>query len=267
MSAGAFMLESEMVPPLLPRLRTLAGWRAGSLHIYYEVPALRGVPDLVLARFDDAALDSWTRSPVTEYSQIATLVALAERAEAGVTVSSARDLATHVGLSSGHLGGVVLPRLAEQGLADQSSRGRWLLTKPFVSPVTRLVTVELKRHDRIGALHQATAHGQGADRAWVVLDAVRLRIESPRDRAILEAYESRGVGLATLSQDLGRVRVVARPRRGGAATFSRYVRRVARAVLAERVLDLHLGGGDSGPTWPVFGRTLATRSTHDMALG
>lgn len=266
MSGGAFMLESEMLPPLLPRLRTLAGWRAGSLHTYYEVPALRGVPDLVLARFDDAAMNDWTRPAVTEYSHIATLVALAERAEAGLTTSSTRDLASHVGLSPGHLSGVVLPRLAEQGFADQSRRGRWLLTKPFESPITRLVTVELKRHDRVGALHQATAHGQGADRAWVVLDAVRLRMESARDRAILDAYESRGVGLATLSRQLGRVRVVARPCNGGAASFSKYMRRVARAVLAERVLDLQLGGGNSGPTWPVFGRTLAVRPAKDMAL-
>lgn len=257
MSAGSFLLESDMIAALLPRLRRLAGWRKGEVDVFFEVPAARGVPDVVAVQFT-ASTRRGCRSAVVERADVAAWMALTDRAAAGEVVSSARDLAMHVGVSPGHLGRAVLPRLFVRDVVAPAGRGRWVLIAPYEIPVSRLVTVELKTRDRFGALHQAVAHGQGADRAWVVLDAARLPLHSAAGEAVRQAYASRGIGLATLRRGGGAVTVLSRPAPGGAHSFSDFTRRVARAVLAEQVFALHLAGLNAGPSWPVFGRDLPT---------
>lgn len=269
MSVESFLLESDMVAALLPRLRRLAGWRKGEFDVFFEVPAARGVPDVVVVEFKSSARDGY-RSAVVEQTDVAAWVALSERAATGQVVTAAQDLATHLGLSVGHLGRAVLPRLLERDIVAPAGRGRWRLIVPYEAPISRLVTVELKTKDRFGALHQAVTHGQGADRAWVVLDATRLPAHGRAGDVARETYASRGIGLATLRRGRGALTVLSRPAPGGARSFSGFTRRAARAVLAERVLALHLAGLDAGPTWPVFGRVLPTGrpggpSSHDHA--
>lgn len=257
MSVDSFLLESDMIAALLPRLRRLAGWRKGDIDVFFEVPAARGVPDVVAVEFKASARSGF-RPAVVEHTDVAAWVALTERATTGQVVTSAQDLATHLGLSVGHLGRAVLRRLLERDVVAPAGRGRWRLTVPYEAPISRLVTVELKTKDRFGALHQAVAHGQGADRAWVVLDAARLPAHGEAGDVARAAYASRGIGLATLRKGGGAMTVLSRPAPGGAGSLSDFTRRVARAVLAERVLALHRAGLDAGPTWPVFGRVLPT---------
>lgn len=265
MSVGSFLLESDMVAALVPRLRRLAGWRTGEVDVFFEVPAARGVPDVVVVQLK-APERGGRRSAVVEYTDVAAWVALTDRAAAGEAAATARDLAGHLGVTAGHLGRVVLPRLLKRDVVAPAGRGRWLLTVPYEAPVSRLVTIELKTRDRFGALHQALAHGQGADRAWVVLDAAHLPEHGAAGEAVRQAYARRGIGLATLREGRGAVQVLSRPAPGGARSFSDFTGRVARAVLAERVLALHLDGADTGPTWPVFGRVLpAGRPTDGSA--
>lgn len=246
-----------MVAAVLPRLRRLAGWRKGEVDVFFEVPAVRGVPDVVAVQFKASARRG-RRSAVVEHVDMAAWVALTDRAAVGEVVSSARDLAPHVGVSPGYLGRAVLPRLLDRDVVAPAGRGRWVLITPYEIPVSRLVTVELKIRDRFGALHQAASHGQGADRAWVVLDAARLPRHSAAGEALRQAYANRGIGLATLRKGGGTVTVLSRPAPGGVPSFSDFTRRVARAVLAEQVFAFHLAGLNAGPSWPVFGRTLPT---------
>lgn len=248
--------------------RGYVGWPAGvpvglTCSLRFRLSAAS--PDVVVVQFS-AVAHSARRGAVVEHSDLASWCAMTDRAGAGLMMASARDLAAHVGISPGHLARVVLPRLRERGVVAQAGRGRWELAEPHESPVSRLVTVELKTRDRFGALHQAVAHGQGVDRAWVVLDAARVRPEGAARAAVREAYASRGIGLGTLARGRGTVKVLIPPARGGASSFSEYTGRVARAVLAERVFALHLAGTDTGPTWPVFVRSLAP-SGHSAAPG
>lgn len=251
-----------MLAPLRSHLHRLIGGRGRRFEVFLEVPAIRGVPDIILTQFTDSAASRM--QAVTTHGDVATWLAMTDRQIGGAATATAKDLARHVGLSSGHIGSVVLPRLCNLGIVDQVRRGNWRLIQAYETPASRLVTIELKTRDKIGALMQASAHGQGVDFAWVVLDAARLQVNEPAWMDLGRAFSQRGVGVAILRRPRGGLTILSRPSIGGTISFSDFTRRVARALLAERTLGLRLTGSSTGPTWPVFGRDLAAiHNRHD----
>lgn len=243
-----------MTAPVLAVAHRLAGRRAGAVRTFTEVPAARGVADIVIVQFDPRML-AVERPAVGDYSDVLVLLALTDRAVGGVDAASTRDLACHVGFSSGHLTTTCLPRLRDKGLVKTVGRGSWTATSSYQSPVRTLATVELKRRDWLSGLRQASLHGVGADFAWTVLDSTALRTDRDRFQVASQAHRERGIGFATATPS-GRL-IMHVPARGGGPVADRsLLARANRALLAERVFDFATQGVSSGPTWPVFGREL-----------
>ncbi|MEU3112879.1 hypothetical protein ABZ652_02220 [Micromonospora chalcea] len=247
-----------MAAVLLPKIRRLLGRRVGSVDVFYEVPAVRSIPDIVVAEFDE---DEWGRrqAAIVEQPDVMTLLAFQEMTERLGDEVSARALATALGVSPGHLAGSTLLRLTEKGFTKPASRGRWRLVTPYRIPVKTLVTIELKLRDWSGALRQASMHGQGADLSWVVLDGARFDTAGSAAETALPVFAEKRVGLSTLTRE-GVLKVASRAPSGGPYSYSPFMASAARALLAERLLELRLEGRNSGPEWPVFGRALQPSS-------
>ena len=250
----AFPTEESMKPMLPAVAHRLARRRRHSVSCVFEVAAARGVPDVVavdfLARFAD-------RPPVTDSADLAVWLALTREMRMGDDAVSTAVVASWVGLSSGYVGQVSLPRLRERGLVDGSKRGRWVVSERYAHRVRTLATIELKLKDWRQGIRQAALHGRGADHSWLVLDGGAWSRESSARGAAAAAAQMRGVGLATLSAD-GRVTLIAG---SGRSTAQRTLQsELSRAVLAERSWDLVREGRTSGPVYPVFGRELSELS-------
>lgn len=232
-----FTTEAEMGPHLRPHVRTLAGtpvlWFA-------EVPAVNGIPDMSLVRFDAVETRRRNRHGLTmpdDLSIVRTALLLSER-PAGLGVD---ELARSTRLSQRLLKRRVLPTLSEHGWVT-SNDGVWRMTRRYSDPAALLVTIELKLRDWRKALTQALHASVGADAAWVVLDS---RSTSATDQ--VRHFQVRGVGLALLDRQNLEIVHPARPANCDPAR---------RAVLAERLLRMKDAGVRVGPERHVFGRIL-----------
>jgi hypothetical protein len=246
--------ESEMLPSVLAHRRSLApgtGWRP-----FYEVPGpLGGIVDLIWVRFSRAALAG---RPITETDTVLDLTSIRALLALNSDVSI-DSLAAYTGVGSGHLIQNVLPRLVDAGWVERAGRS-WFCSRPYRSPVTAAVAVELKRGDWRTALKQAARHRLAADNSWVVLDARRAKSAASAGAA---PFVHAGVGLATLSQcratdaRSSQLSVIHCPSSG----HGRDLNVAGRAFFGEQCLRMWLQGNKSGPERHVFGRLLGRSSS------
>lgn len=242
-----------MKPIAMRVAHRLAHRRRGAVESYFEVPAQRGVPDLVIADFIN---ELSSRPQVTEASALAVWLTATDlvrhRSDQEVTT---RELALATGMSLGHVSGNCLPRLREVGFTEQLGRGRWRILELFRDRTRTLVTVELKRRDWRQGIRQAALHGRGADRAWLVMDASAFAHDPDQVRTseCRSVAVNREIGVATVQQG-GRLDVLAPASVGGPRAHSRRSAAISRAILAERAWHLRATGLTSGPLFPVFGR-------------
>ena len=245
----SFRWERDMIPPLAESVTDLlsASKGPGAEYVLTEVPSASGVPDVVLARFDEDALAFRLAAgllPVVDVTQVRTLVAVASGHR---TVSG---LAAAAGITSGYLRGSVLPALAARGWVETpTKRGGEAAVTPLhvLQPIAeQLVTVEAKKAAWQRAVNQAMRHTASADSSYIALDAARAGSAIEQRAAIRRL----GVGVLVVDRITGCVRVASRPQRHRPD-------RAMRTVLAERAWQLVASGQTAGPTFPVFGRDLA----------
>ncbi|WP_091243344.1 hypothetical protein [Klenkia soli] len=243
----AFRWEQDMIAPLVGSIAQLGSPDVtGARHVLTEVPTVSGVPDIVMAELNETAVAARRSAglrPVVDYSQVRTLLVVAD----GFRTVTAMSGAT--GLSVGHLRGNVLPALATLGWVTPV-RGRGAAAQVDAVHVLQplgdeLVTVEAKKSAWQRAVHQAMRHTGSADSSYIALDAARADVAVEQRAAIAGL----GVGVLLVDSPTGQVQVAARPR-------AHVPDRAAHAVLAERVWQLVLNGQTAGPSYPVFGRTL-----------
>ena len=254
-----FARESQMLAPLAAAAPALCVGMAGGPEVFFEVPLAAGVPDLVVVSFDAPVVKARLAAglaPVVEVSAVRTLAGL------GTGMTDLGDIAAAAGLSAAHLRRNVLPELMHAGWVGPLQNGRVQLLHPFAPVVSWAVAVEAKRSAWAQAVSQARRMLPAADRVFVALDAARAR------PAVSNAAQlaSMGVGLVTVEADPAAgsapVGVISSPRRGrpGLPRGHRGTTPAAKALLGERVWDLHLAGRRHGPVHQVFGRDLGVLS-------
>jgi hypothetical protein len=241
-TSDAFSSEAEMYGPLASRTHALADGHQGAI-AFHQVKASAGIPDLILAAFDESELfhrQENSLEPVVDAVDVATLLQLGS-IFGGNSDTSAAQLSALVGVSPGYLSSTVLPRLASGGHVRRVARGLWHATHAFRPSVTFLATVEAKRANWRQALWQARRHAQGADLAWVIMEE---RAASPAIRS-LDWFANSCIGLATVSaEDQFKIYLSAKRRPD---------RMLERMVLAERALFLHQQGSRSWAWASLFG--------------
>lgn len=259
-SSGAvpFAREADMLTPLVSHIDRAHPSPLGD-H-FYEVQTLRGVADVVFARFDREALRKrrdHDLSPLTEVIDVAAVRVLEAAARDGENAIAVAEMARRMNVSSSHLRSAVLPRLRDKKWVRLLGN-RMSLAGELPVPVKSMVAIEVKRSDWRQALFQAQAYTDFADASYVALDAYRtpgpfLQGEGP--------FQFAGVGLLTVSTNDGSVvKRLIRPRR-------RRPRGLAYRVVAERLANMLEQGVRSGEVKSVFGKFLTTSSGVDPRLG
>ena len=236
MSQLPFATEAEMTPFLRRHVRGLAG---APVRWFAEVPAVNGIPDIALVRFDPTETRRRRRHGLTmtdDLCCIRTALALADHSQ--LTVA---QIAAKTGVSRAVLTGRVLPTLQETGWVDRQGDG-WTATVRYADPAHLLVSVELKLRDWKRALGQGLQATTGSDMSWVVLDQ---RSTAAVDN--LKHFAVRNVGLALLGRD--RLQIVLSPRQSNYDP-------ARRAVYGERLYAMRDAGLEVGPARHVFGRVL-----------
>jgi len=207
--SGAPMFESEtsMIEPL--RAAALEGWAAADepWMVVTEHRADTRIPDLVLARLNEAAVEARIKAGCTRplrRKELAALLSLRldcgtafERvaAEAFVTPPSLRR---------------TFRDLEADGFVHRTARDCWRRSVPLQPLVTRFVSFEAKRSDWRGALAQARVHRLFSNEAYVAFDASFAR----RFERGIAYYKNSGIGLIALGAEPGSVRRLLRGRRG-----------------------------------------------------
>ncbi len=247
-----FALEVDMIDPIAESARSLLGRLKApeDHHVFFEVPAVGSVPDVVIAQFNHQAVHTRLaagQGPVRDMTAVRTLRCLT----AGV-----RDLdvvSDHVGVSRAHLRRSVLGQLAEDGWVEPlaSREGRVELLHPFLPLLSWMVTVEAKRSKWREAVSQARQHLGFANRAFIALDEAHM---GPA-REVSSGLADVGIGLMSVDAATMQARVVSQPR------GRRRPDATSQHLVGERLWDLHLQGRTSGPVYPVFGRELARSVT------
>lgn len=244
----AFRWEYEMLPPLIANV---GHWLPdGAVAVVCEVPCPSGgVPDVVALTLDQSNVEQRRLrglGPLLDVQEVLVLQVM------GHEPFSVSDLASVTGTPPGRLRSTVLPRLCAAGwvreLASPGGR-KYVLLHEHQEVASRVVTVEVKKSDWRRGFHQALRHAASADVSLLALDEAT----SARARAHASEMESLGVGLTTIDARSGSVSSVTFP-------SPRTTRSAMRTVMIERTWALHQSGASAGPTFPVFGRHLASPS-------
>ncbi|TBL30044.1 hypothetical protein EYA84_23425 [Verrucosispora sp. SN26_14.1] len=239
--SDSFAREADMYSPVAACADILASTCGGAVKHFFQVKATAGIPDLVLAIFDEEELEcrsSRGLAPIVDAVGVSAMTFLADRR---AEVVSTGEVATAIGMSPGYLSSDVLPCLAVAGHVSKVARGKWQANHTFRSTVQRLVTVEAKVAAWKRALWQAQRHAVGADMAWVILDGAAVRPALSN----LTHFQRMCIGMAGLN--ISGSLTVHQP------APARVSRRVARTVLAERVTRLHLLGESEWEWSSMFG--------------
>lgn len=242
-----------MLPPLVEAVDVLVAGLQNTVDrvVLFEVPAFESIPDLVVAQLDRDALERRRAAGVAavpDLASVRTLLGLA----AGV--ADLDGLAYRAGVTRAHLRRKVIPSLTDAGWLDRragalNAQDHLSLRVPFEPVLNWVVTVEAKRSKWREAYAQARRHQRVADRAFVALDAAAA---NPARSWSVE-FARQGVGLVTVDAQTNAAKVERRPRRGPKADQD------ARALLAERVVEMTSAGTTVGKTFPVFGQVLSMR--------
>lgn len=186
------------------------------------------IPDLVVARIDPEALQQrllggWGRAlGPTELRAFRAL-----RPDRGRTLGS---VARQVGVGEGRAR-EILSRLVADSFVECTLAGSYARRAPVRPILDRVISIEAKRSDLIGAFSQARANSAFADVSLVAFDSVYRH----RAEAIQQAYAREGIGLLALSASDGSWEYLQRPRR------SALIAALGRALTAERTLSRLLG--------------------------
>lgn len=238
-----FRYESDLVDVLQPAFADSV-FRRGDPNVttFREVPAVRGIPDLVAVRFDPQAIAERGAHEVRCLSsdvEVRFVQALRRTGPLDI-----QTLTALVGLTRDYVRRSVLPMLEQLGWVTVADGVVSL--RPGTQPVgRRVVTVEAKLRDWLRAFNQARNQLYSADAAYIALDEA----SAGAARAQLDAIAKRGIGVITVNADTNRHRVLIRPARvlDPAKTV------VGRELIAERSFDLWQRGERSGQVSPVFG--------------
>lgn len=241
--SAAFQFEADMVPYLheaLPRL-TFRHETRSPVKVFTEVPAIRGVPDLVGVRFIPSNIDKRASAGVLPLStdiEVRTISAFNSE------TLSAEELAKRAKVSLNYMRGAIIPLLEELGWVG--SRGTNYFRRPeAVWVARRIVTVEAKLKDWRSALTQARNQSRSADAAYIALDSTKTAPMHP----YLQDIAINGIGVMVVDKSMGRCHVLVRP----APNVDNDA--VGKHLLAERCLEMMQRGSYQGQIHPVFGRT------------
>jgi hypothetical protein len=251
-----FRAEADMLNPLVEQISSLVQCLPGKFRTFFEVQSAAGIPDLVVASFNDQELYNRHQqgiAPILDLPDVAVMTILgASRANGTDGPWSPAELATATGVTRGYLSSTVLRRLEYHGHVRHVARGKWIATHAFKPIADCIISIETKRTDWRAGFWQA--HRQAADYTWLVIDAAG----STRSIARANKFFVSKVGLATLSTMSELRIIVPAADRQPSATY--------RNLLGERVAALHLSGQPSGPIHPVFGRDLRTTTGDDPRI-
>jgi hypothetical protein len=125
----------------------------------------------------------------------------------------------------------ILRRLQRRGFVVRSGAGDYTRVAPIKPLVTRVATFEAKLRDWKRALHQARAHLQHVNEAWVVYDK---RFATAFDRGALHFHQD-GIGLIAIEAGSNQVQLVRRARPSSPPDA------IELAILGEQVLGRLLG--------------------------
>lgn len=250
---GKFRYETDLVDALAPVVAHSV-FRRGDPDVvtFREVPAVRGVPDLVMIRFDPVVLEARAEHAVKPLSgdREVRIVQLLRR----VGSLDRGDIARATGLPLEYLRRSALPMLEQLGWLQMHAGD--VMLRPGTAPVgRRVVTVEAKLRDWFRAFNQARDQFHSADAAYIALDE---RAGGPLQDQV-DAIAQRGVGVILVNADTNRHRVIARPHR----VLDRRMTSVGRELLSERSHALWSRGERSGQVSPVFGWYPPTSTRHN----
>lgn len=185
-----FSREADMTSVAVRAARALAAPAGARAFLEYE--STNGMPDIVFAQFDAAAVEVRARGPLSpvfcERADVSVLLALEES-----SFQSTNDLAdrTHLTLSTV---GARLRRLEAIGAVAREN-GRWRRLAAFSSRLASATAVELKLADWRKALDQAARYRAFAGRSLVVLNEERAQAA----RRHRDVFSFNGIGLSALS--------------------------------------------------------------------
>ena len=243
-----FRYESDLVDVLHATFADSV-FRRGDPNVttFREVPAVRGIPDLVAVRFDPNATAARCAHEVRSLSSdVEVRVIQALRRTGPIDVQTLTGLA---GLTRDYVRRSVLPMLEQLGWVAVTSGVVSL--RPGTQPLgRRVVTAEAKLRDWLRAFNQARNQLQSADAAYIALDEA----SAGAARGQLDAIAQRGIGVITVNADTKRHRVLIRPTR----VLDPAKTAVGRELIAERSFDLWRRGERAGQVSPVFGWFLPT---------
>lgn len=231
-----------MLWPLTAAASALVGRRSalGSFEAFYEVPSAAGIPDLLLVRFDEMALEARRAAglePVVGAAPALVLWLVMQRPLA------AGALAEAAGMTAGHVRRSVLPELAAIGVVEERADGCWAVPPAMRQLTTAVVAVEAKRSDWKGALAQARRYSRFASSTYIALDRQR----AAPALSWADDIVSGGIGLATVDASDESVRVWRRPRWQARKGWE-------SLLMGERLWELARSGVRRGPAFSVFGR-------------
>ncbi|MFD3687157.1 hypothetical protein ACFWTE_20345 [Nocardiopsis sp. NPDC058631] len=246
MKREKFYYEKEMYEPASEGAKRIAS-ECHPVEVYFEVQSTAGVPDIVLASFDEKVLQErmiQNLSPVTSLPMMATLQFMSEYPEIDSPFAT-RAISNALGISQGYLSSTILPGLESKGYVEMHKRGWWHLHHRYTPTAALLVTIEVKVKKWKQALFQAKRQGNSSDYAWIIIDDFYAKSAI----ANREIFEKLGIGLGSLDAGGGLKAISGAPHRSPAKPH--------RETLAERVLEMKMSSQNSGPAYPVFGRNLA----------
>lgn len=243
-----FRYENDLVDTLEPGFADSV-FRRGDPNVFTfrEVPAVRGIPDLVAVRFDPAVVEARQQLGIRNLtSDVEVRVVQTLRHAGPIEIG---DLASQVNLTRDYLRRSVLPMLEQLGWTARD--GDRVTLQLGTEPVgRRVVTVEAKLRDWLRAFNQARNQLYSADAAYIALDEASAATALTQVEAIAE----RGIGVMTVSSNTGRHRVLVRPKR----VLDSKKTSVGRELIAERSFGLWQAGERAGQVSPVFGWYLPT---------
>lgn len=245
-----FRYENDLVSALEPTFAaSLFRTVDENVQTFSEVPAVRGVPDLSVVRFNPEVVAARIETGVrclTTHVEVRVVLALRR------ATMDLGQLAERLNLSRDYLRRSVLPMLVQLGWLETCAGGAIRL-RPTARPAgVRVVTVEAKLKDWRRAFAQARHQQLSADAAYIALDAAHSRAPLGELQGIAE----RGIGVVIVDAETGEHTVAARPR----PIYQRSSTAIGRMLVSERCLAMSLRGERAGQVAPVFGWSLPTLS-------
>lgn len=221
-----FTSEAEMVDLICSKIVDLLGH--GSYRVFTECPAFPGVADVVIAEFDETAIDYRARhgvGPVLDHLMARVLQAL--RLYGPLSLD---DLAAKLGVSSGYLRRTALATLLREGQIARTKTRVYFPVIDYRPVVRRIVAVEAKLKDWTQGFYQARRYQRFANLVLLVVDAGYVHRVMP----YVNDLRNTGIGLVAANAANGALDMILSPRGSQPLSMLDY------AVIAERLWSASL---------------------------